>query len=218
MPTVIAEHWPPHGLRLRTPRLELRPDDDPGLGELVEAARAGVHPADQMPFAVPWTDAAPEHLGGGMLRYFWSERAAVAPERWSLNFLTRLDGRVIGTQGLMGVDFAVTREVSTGSWLGGRYQKQGFGTEMRAAVLGLAFDHLGARLARSGAFVDNARSLALSRRLGYVDDGTETLARRGCPATQRRLLLTEADYRAHRPEWRVEVTGLEPCLPMLGAV
>src|SRR5205823_7610891 len=43
-------------LRLRTPRLELRLPTRPELEELRELARDGVHPADEMPFAVAWTD------------------------------------------------------------------------------------------------------------------------------------------------------------------
>jgi hypothetical protein len=46
--------WPLRHLVLRTPRLELRPDDA-GLLELVEEAYRGVHPPDRMPFLVPWT-------------------------------------------------------------------------------------------------------------------------------------------------------------------
>ena len=38
------EPWPLRHLVLRTPRLELRPDDDAGLLELVEEAYRGVHP------------------------------------------------------------------------------------------------------------------------------------------------------------------------------
>ena len=41
------------------------------------------------------------------------------------------DGVVVGTQGIGGRDFAVLREVHTGSWLGRRYQGQGIGTQMR---------------------------------------------------------------------------------------
>ncbi len=59
------EHWPLRHLVLRTPRLELRPDDDPGLFELVEVAYRGVHPPEEMPFATPWTDADPAYLGRG---------------------------------------------------------------------------------------------------------------------------------------------------------
>ncbi len=96
-------HWPLRDLVLRTPRLELRPDD--GLDELIEAAYAGVHPHDEMLFLVRWTDADPRYLGRELLRYFWSQRAALAPERWTINFLIRHDDRVIGTQGMSGADF-----------------------------------------------------------------------------------------------------------------
>ena len=112
--------WPVRRLVLRTPRLELRPDDDAGLSELVEVAYQGVHPPEVMPFEVPWTDADPRYLGRGSLQYHWRTRAELGPEKWSLHFLVRLDGRVIGVQSLTGTDFAVTREVSTGSWIGMR--------------------------------------------------------------------------------------------------
>ena len=47
------DHWPLRHLVLRTPRLELRPDDDEGLLELVEEAYLGIHPPGEMPFLVP---------------------------------------------------------------------------------------------------------------------------------------------------------------------
>jgi RimJ/RimL family protein N-acetyltransferase len=209
--------WPPRQLVLRTPRLEMRPDDDAGLAEVVELAYQGVHPPEVMPFEVPWTDADPRYLGRGTLQYHWRTRAALGPEKWTLHFLVRLDGRVIGVQSLTGTDFGITREVSTGSWIGMRYQGQGYGTEMRAAVLGLAFDHLGARTARSAAFPDNPASLAVSRRLGYREDGSQTLAVRGGRAVETRLLLAREDFQSHRPGWALEVTGLAPCLGLLGA-
>ena len=52
--------WPFFGLRITTPRLELRIPDDEDLAELFEAARAGIHPADEMPFGIPWTDGIQE--------------------------------------------------------------------------------------------------------------------------------------------------------------
>jgi RimJ/RimL family protein N-acetyltransferase len=170
-----------------------------------------------MPFLQPWTDADPRYLGRGSLQYFWRARADLGPERWAVNFIVRLDGRVIGMQGLDGADFGVTREVSSGSWLGMPYQGRGLGTEMRAAVLGLAFDHMGARTARSEAFADNPASLAVSRRLGYRDDGSRVAARRGVAATLQRVVLDRAGWDAHRPDWTLEVGGLEPCLGLLGA-
>lgn len=63
-----------------------------------------------------------------------------------------------GLQEMRAVDFAVTREVATGSWLGRRFHGKGIGTEMRGAVLYLAFAGLGARYARSSVFVDITRA------------------------------------------------------------
>lgn len=211
--------WPVAGLALRTPRLELRPDDDTGLRELAALALEGVHPPEEMPFSEPWTDADPRYLGRGTLQYHWASRAAMRPESWRLHFLvrSRADGRVLGSQALVGVDFATTREVSSGSWLGLAHQRAGLGTEMRAAVLALAFDHLGARTARSEAFVDNHASLAVSRRLGYRQDGTRVVVRRGERAEQVRVLLDGTDWATHRPPWTCEVSGLRPCLGLLGA-
>ena len=57
--------------------------------------------------------------------------------------LVRLDVTVIGTQGLKATNFAVTREVSSGSWITRRLQGQGFSAEIRAAAPQFAFDHLG---------------------------------------------------------------------------
>lgn len=156
----------------------LRPDDDAGLYELAALALRGVHPPEQMPFLQPWTDAS-DDLVRTSVQHFWRGRAQLTAVDWSVNFLVRHDGRVIGIQELSGKDFAITREVSTGSWLSIAHQRQGYGSEMRAAVLLLAFDHLNATIARSGAFADNAASLRLSEKLGYRTDDANTCARRG---------------------------------------
>ncbi len=207
--------WPLRHLVLGTPRLELRPDDDASLWELVDVAYGGVHPPEQMPFESAWTDADPRYLGRGACQFFWSERARLAPEHWKIHFVVRSDGRVVGLQELQATSFGVTRVVGTGSWLGMPYQGHGIGTEMRAAVLQLAFDHLGATAARSSAFVDNPASLRVSERLGYRADGSYRTVRRGIAVDGVRLLLDRADF--VRPEWTVEVDGLADCLGLLGA-
>lgn len=85
---------------------------------------------------------------------------------------------------------------------------------MRAAVLVLAFDHLGARFARSSAFVDNATSRRVSERLGHVDDGVEYHDRRGAPVRMHRLRVDPSTFR--RREHPVTVEGLAACSPLLG--
>ncbi len=209
------EPWPLRHLVLRTPRLTLRPDDDAGLYELTALALRGVHPPEQMPFVTPWTDQAPDDLVRTSMQYFWRARAQLTASDWKVHFLVRHDGRVIGIQELSGKDFAITREVSTGSWLGLSHQRQGFGTEMRCAVLLLAFDYLSATIARSGAFADNAASLRLSEKLGYRTDGANTFARRGTAATEIRLVLEPSRF--VRPDWTLQVDGLHNCRQMLVA-
>ncbi|ASO17819.1 RimJ/RimL family protein N-acetyltransferase [Actinoalloteichus hoggarensis] len=208
--------WPLRDLVLRTPRLELRPDDDAGLLELVAEAEAGIHPPSEMPFREAWTDIPTDRFGRSILQFHWSQRAALRPEQWRLNFLVRREGRVIGTQGLAADDLAVLHTVATGSWLGARSQGQGYGTEMRAAVLMFAFDHLGARRARSAVVDGNPRSLAVSRRLGYLPDGTEEFVLRGDRSTEQRLLLTAERFQVSRPGWTTEVEGFAGCAAVLG--
>ncbi|MCU7722203.1 GNAT family N-acetyltransferase [Actinoplanes sp. KI2] len=122
---------------------------------------------------------------------------------------------MVGTQGLEATSFATLREVGTGSWLGRAEQGRGIGTEMRAAVLELAFTGLGARFATSEAFEDNHASYAVSRKLGYADDGISRHVIRGTPMIGRRLRLDRGAWAKARAV-PVRIEGLEPCLPMFG--
>ncbi|MDX3657944.1 GNAT family N-acetyltransferase [Streptomyces sp. ID05-26A] len=205
--------WPLRHLVLRTPRLELRPDDDAGLFELVRVAQAGVHDPSEMPFNVPWTDSLADDGGLGMLQHFWATRARLTAKDWVITFLVRHEGEVIGVQDVGARDFGVLREVGTGSWLGRGFQGTGFGTEMRVAVLQFAFDHLGASIARSAAWQGNHASNRVSAKLGYVHDGTVGLAPRGERLEHVRLRLDEANF--VRPEWKVAVEGLAECVHLI---
>jgi RimJ/RimL family protein N-acetyltransferase len=207
--------WPLGGLRLTTPRLELRVPTEEDLSELADLAAAGVHDPDVQPFNVPWTDVPPANRARGTVLYHWQQVGAWLPDKWSLNLVVVANGVVVGTQGMGGTDFAILREVHTGSWLGQQHQGRGIGTEMRAAVLHLAFAGLGAQYATSGAFTDNVASLRVSRKLSYSDDGIERYVRRGQAATVIRLRLDYDTWRSTRTV-PVEITGLDPCLAMFG--
>jgi RimJ/RimL family protein N-acetyltransferase len=212
---VTSPFWPLSGLRLTTPGLELRwpgPDD---LEQLAGLAADGVHDPDVMPFAVPWTDAPPGERARNVLQYFWRTWAAWTPGDWTLDLAVLRDGVVVGTQGMTGRQFAVRREVSTGSWVGRRYHGQGIGTQMRAAVLHLAFEGLAAEYATSEAFEDNPASHAISRRLGYADDGIERIVVREKPVISRRFRLDRPGWLAHR-RIPVEIEGLAACLADFG--
>jgi RimJ/RimL family protein N-acetyltransferase len=116
---------------------------------------------------------------------------------------------------MTGKRFSALRTVETGSWLGRAHQGQGLGKEMRAAILHLAFDALGAAEAYSGAFEDNAASLGTSRALGYADNGRHWELQRGRPAVMVDLRLDRATWLAGRRD-DIEVEGLAGCLEMFG--
>lgn len=198
-------------IRVRTTRLELRLPTEDELVELFGVAEGGIHPPEEMPFLVPWTD---DLRLDAFMEFHQATWAAWRPEKWSLNLITFLDGKAIGSQGIEAEDFAARREVVTGSWLGAAHQNRGLGTEQRAAVLELGFAGLEAEVALSGSHVHNVASQRVSAKLGYRQTGSHTVAPRGEP-------VEHYDYRLERGEWRcpikVEITGLAPALPLFGA-
>ena len=213
---MTSRWWPLFDLRVRTARLELRLPGLAELDDLADLAAAGVHEADVMPFSTPWTDAPAQQRATSTLQWHWNQWAWWQPGRWNLEFVVVMDGVVVGTQGIGSREFPVRREVTTGSWLGRQFQRQGIGTEMRTAVLHFAFHGLGALSATSGAFADNRASLAVSRKLGYRADGIERQSVRGEVAIMRRLRLDRADWLEQAPSPPPEIIGLARCHHMFG--
>jgi RimJ/RimL family protein N-acetyltransferase len=201
----LSELW------LRTPRLELRLPTRPELEDLRDLARAGVHPPEEMPFAVAWTDEP--YSDEWVVAFHEQQRRAWRPDAWDLELGVWADGELTGIQALYAKDFAESGSVGTGSWLGARLQRRGIGTEMRAAVLELAFRGLGANLARSGAIEGNAASLRVSTKLGYRIVGEGTVSPRGVAVGHTDVELRREDW---QPPFAVEIYGLEPCLPLFG--
>jgi RimJ/RimL family protein N-acetyltransferase len=212
---VIIDHWPLFGLVLRTPRLELRLPGPDRLSELADLAAGGVHDPSKQPFVAEWTDGSPDEVARRVLQFHWAAWGSWLPDDWSLNLVVIADDRVIGSQSLDGHEFAVLREAGTGSWLGRGHQGRGLGTEMRAAVLDLAFTGLGARFVTSEAFGDSHASYAVSRKLGYTDDGVAHHVVRGEPVVGRRLRLDRDAWVAARTV-PVTIEGLDPARPLFG--
>jgi RimJ/RimL family protein N-acetyltransferase len=205
-------------LRLATPRLELRLPGHEELIQLGRVAAQGVHPPEQMPFLVPWTDAigSPSFIDE-FVRYHRELRARWRPDDWCLELGVWADGSLVGVQAIHAKHFPRERTVYTGSWLGRSSQGNGYGTEMRAAVLELAFSGLGAVAAGSGALEGNAPSARVSAKLGYTTAGERWPLLRGEPVRERRYVLRRERWNVvTRPP--IEIDGLEPCLPLFGVV
>ncbi len=210
----MSDLSPLYHLRLRTPRLRLRlgsAEETRALGALAER---GIHPVDEMPFAVAWTDAAgqPGFLDD-FCAFHHEQLAAWTSDDWNLVLLVWEGGDLVGSQSLSAKGFAQKREVSSGSWLGAAFQGRGLGTEMRTAVLELAFRGLGAEAALSGWLEGNGASARVSEKLGYRSVGVSELSPRGRP-------VAHHDVRLERDGWSpsvpVEIVGLEPARELFG--
>jgi RimJ/RimL family protein N-acetyltransferase len=208
--------WQLFALRLRTERLVLRLPTDDDLVRLMALARDGIHPSGEMPFGVAWSTVPSPAFERSFMQYHWGMRASWSADHWVLNLMTELDGVPIGSQTVEAAAFDVLRTVATGSWLGREFQGRGHGKEMRAAVLGFAFDALGARAAETMAFLDNAASNAVSRSLGYHENGIGSLAPEGVARETQRFRMTVEDWRS-RPRPPLAIEGLEACRSMFGA-
>ncbi|MDO5535282.1 MAG: GNAT family protein [Propionibacteriaceae bacterium] len=199
----LVEIFPPLGLRITSGPLELR-----GIGEaevlaLLDLARAGIHPAERMPFTFPWTDAPAEELPLNYLQWWWRGMATWSRDAWALDLCVLWDGEVVGVQGVATHDFLTLRFGETGSWLGQRHQGRGIGTAMRHAMCAFLFDHLDFEFITSAAFTDNPASVRVSEKLGYRDNGLAWQPRRGEAATTKRLLLVREGFEPG-PALRVE--------------
>lgn len=212
---MLIDYWPLLGLQLTTPRLELRLPGPDELAELADLAHDGVHDPSLMPFSSGWTDLPGLGRARSVVQHHWLRLGNWRPEDWSLNLAVFLGGRPVGIQALAARRFPLVREVNTASWLGLPYQSQGIGTEMRAAVLHLAFAGLDAEEATTGSFTDNAASLAVSGKLGYIPDGIERRVVRGKVVILQRLRLPRSLWRVALAK-EIEITGLSPCLPLFG--
>ena len=207
--------WPLFDLRIRSDRLVLRLPTDDDLVALAALARAGIHPPDEMPFAVPWSTMPSPAFERSFVQFHWSTRAAWTPDDWTLELLIELDGRPVGMQGASAKRFRVLRTITTGSWLGRAFQGRGFGTEMRAAMLGFAFEGLAAEVAETSARTNNRGSIGVSRSLGYEPNGVGRQAPADEPFETVRFRMTREAWFG-RPRPPVAIEGLDACRELFG--
>lgn len=172
----MSRYWPLAGLRVRTERLELRPPTAADLDALADLAADGIHDPNEMPFSTPWTDAA--DLPAEVIHDPKVMPFAVAwTDATGLPYSALRDGT--GEWPTAGDSVALTTSEHSPDKLtdhvcraiGAAPAAPPFGTEMRAAVLHLAFEGLGARYARSGTLDGNGASLRVSEKNGYVPQG-----------------------------------------------
>jgi len=212
----VSNLYAPLDVVVRTPRLSLVGASDELLERLLPVVREGVVSPDESPFDDPmslYADSPERELR--WLRAIWRGRGNVSPESWRLYFVVMVNGEPLGMQDLIGEEFATLGTVTSFSWLKPTGRAHGIGSEMRAALLHLAFAGLEAKEATSEAFLDNVASNRVSERLGYEKNGLNWATRRDEPAQLQRWLLTRESWKAHRRD-DIELTGVEECRTVLG--
>jgi RimJ/RimL family protein N-acetyltransferase len=207
--------WPLAELEVITPVLWLCHVTDELADELAKLAARGIHDPATMPFTVPWTDAVSPELERNTVQYFRQTRAEVSTEHWDVPMAVIVGGDAVGVCTVTADGFPARRTVSTGSWLGRRYQGRGLGREMRTAALQLIFAGFDAEVARTAAWHDNAASLGLTRSLPYVQTGSSRQSRRGVFDTMLEFTMTRAQWEQLRRR-DIELIGVDAVVDQLG--
>ena len=203
--------WPLFDLRLRCRDVRLRAVREDDLAHLAAVLPPDVGHDPRLELFPRLSDDENERR----LFYqgYWRALGTWSPSNWVLHMAVEFEGALVGVQTLEGEDFPRLRTVDSASWLVPDVRGRGVGVAMRIAVLGLAFDRLGAVAAISSATVGNAASLGVSRRIGYRDNGVGLVVETGGVAQLQHLRLP-ADAWRHGGEGTIE--GFEPCRPWFG--
>ena len=206
--------WPIFGLRIEIDAILLRHVRETDLPTLA-AVQPDDYEHDPGPESFVGVNLA-EHRRRLCYQGYWQSVGNWSPQSWSMHFLVESGGQFLGVQSLEADRFATLRTVDSGSWLMNAARGQGIGKMMRRAVLGLAFDHLGARVAVTSARQNNTASLTISRQLGYRDNGV-SLTENGSGVTElQHLRLTAPEWGSSKFGRGVEVSGLEACRTSFG--
>ncbi|ABM09494.1 conserved hypothetical protein [Paenarthrobacter aurescens TC1] len=156
---------------------------------------------------MPWAELPDDELAPNMAQWYWRCRANFTKESWTLLLGVWHEDELLGVQDIGAKNFHTLKTVSTGSWLKRSAQGQGFGKEMRAAVVSYAFDYLDAEVAESEAAVWNQQSLGVSTALGYELNGIFRDGWGEKVETVQRVHLTPTTFK--RPTWTLKVQGHE---------
>lgn len=209
--------YAPLDVVVETPRLELRGATD----ELLEALAPLVATGQAMADPPPWDDPSafyepdPDVRVRKWMQSIWRGRGTVRPGVWRLYFVVFVDGDPVGQQDLTGHEFDIFGIVESTSWVASDVRRRGIGSEMRSAILHLAFHGLGASEAHSEGAVDNAGSNTVSERLGYEPNGLAWATHQGKPVLGQRWRLDRATWNERR-RGDIRMAGVEACRRALG--
>jgi len=149
-----------------TPRLCLKPREM-GEGPIINQAICSSldHLKPWLPFAkkAPTIEESEEHCRRSLAKF-------ILREDMTLSIYSRDRKNFIGSTGLHRAKWEV-RSFHIGYWVVAAFEGQGLITEAANALTRYAFQVLRARRVEIRCDLENARSLSVSKRLGYVQEG-----------------------------------------------
>jgi len=217
-----ARRWPQFGLRIDIDGAHLEPPTDPQVEIL--ALRAA-QPGAVLPLAdshfVKWLHGrTPEDIEQQRAERIRSNRDLTDRPGWTLDLAVIVDDEPVGLQSVSGFDqWPHRRIIGTTSWLFAPYQRGGLGTRCRAAILELAFAHLGAEAAKSWALEENRGSIAVSTNLGYQQIDRHVIVENGRELTELVYEITSERWLTSPPRHRYTpvIIGAQPVVTLLAA-
>ncbi|GAA4888954.1 GNAT family N-acetyltransferase [Actinomycetospora straminea] len=198
----LAALYPQFGLRVAHAGTVLLGPTDEELLELADlvAEPGGVVEPGRSGELMGWPEDQGEVAARRFLEWAWRLREAPTPARWRAPLAILDGGRALGLAVLAHELDDPAGTVRTSSWLARAEQGRGLGRRVRLMLLELAFAHLGALRAVTGAAEGNAASRAVTGRLGYREthrvtggDGVVEVHAAITPATWRRRRLPDVD-------------------------
>ena len=126
------------------------------------------------------------------------------------------NGTSNGVQILNADDFLELRTLDSSSCLVPESRGRGVRTSRRIAMLGLAFDQLGANVAVTSSRTENSASLGVSRKFGYLENGVSTSRSPSGAFQLQHLRTTRQQWLANVWRGEVKVEGLNACAPYFG--
>src|SRR5918995_92009 len=121
----LRDLWPLYALRLRTGDLELRYPTEAELPAFIDVIERGIHPPDEMPFGMAWTDEPSPKRNLASYQWWMGSRGRWSVDEWFLTLGVWENGSAVGFQDLRAERFPMLRTVATGSWLGQAHQSPG---------------------------------------------------------------------------------------------
>jgi ribosomal-protein-alanine N-acetyltransferase len=156
------------GVRLETPRLELRPPEAEDQDSWI-ALRA-----ESRDFLEKWEPVwAHDHLTRRAFRnrVIWAQRLIDEGKGAPLFLRRKADGALVGAITLDNIRRGPAQAVTVGYWVGAAHARQGYMTEALGAVKHFAFETLDLSRIEAGCLPENAPSRALLERCGFKYEG-----------------------------------------------